>query len=356
MAVKNGEDRISQSIQSLLNQTYTNFELIIINDGSSDRTLEILESFNDPRIRLYSQINRGVAISANRGLALAKGKYIARQDHDDLSKPDRLEKQILFLESNPEISLLGTGAEIYTDKGQSGRYHNHPTNPIILSIELLFDNPFVHSSIMFRREIIKRIGLYNPNQAITPLDDYDFISRVAAVFKVANLPEKLVEYYESSNSLTSNFRKEASHLNLELKNKKTRIMTRNICVFLGISPADLRIICFSDLYAKIPMVKTENFNYQDMQNVLNEIFHKIDQMNPSLEISNNYYLKSDHLQFCWHNNLSLVRKLVKKLIKKLEATINFVSENLDCLYYNFKVNLRKSLSKLKNKLLNIIEK
>ena len=160
MAVKNGEARIWQSIHSLLNQTFSDFELIIINDGSTDRTVEIIESFKDSRIHLFSQANKGVAIAANRGLALAKGAFIARQDHDDLSRPERLQKQVSFLIEHPEIYLVGTCAEIYNSKGFAGRYHDHPTNSIRLSLEILFDNPFVHSSIMFRREVIKNVGYY----------------------------------------------------------------------------------------------------------------------------------------------------------------------------------------------------
>lgn len=109
MAVKDGEEQISRSIQSLLDQTFSDFELIIINDGSTDGTLSIIESFKDPRIRVYSQLNQGVAISANRGLSLARGRYIARQDHDDFSFPDRLEKQVAFLDKFPEVLSIGNG-------------------------------------------------------------------------------------------------------------------------------------------------------------------------------------------------------------------------------------------------------
>ena len=300
MAVKDGEDRISQSIKSLLDQSFKDFEIIIINDGSIDRTLEIINSFQDPRIQVYSQINRGVAISANRGLALARGKYIARQDHDDISMPDRLEKQVKFLEANSNIYLLGTAAEIWSKSGKTSRSHDHPIEPKTLALELLFDNPFVHSSIMFRRDIVKEIGYYNPSQKITPLDDYDFISRCSLKFKVANLSERLVQYYESGGSLTSNFRSEEGVKDFDLKQKKSRIMARNICSILDIEKFDESITFFAKLYSKTPSLKGGKFHFHEMQNILLALFEKIANGSSLGNLLSLFQIKLDHLLFCWY--------------------------------------------------------
>jgi len=302
MAVKNGEERISQSIKSLLDQSFADFELIIINDGSIDRTLEIIHSFQDPRIHVYSQINRGVAIAANRGMALARGKYIARQDHDDLSMPERLEKQVKFLEANSNIYLLGTAAEIWSKSGNSFRTHDHPVEPKILALEILFDNPFVHSSIMFRRNLLKEVGYYSPSQKITPLDDYDFISRCSLKFKVANLSERLVKYYESSGSLTSNFRGEESAKDFDLKQKKSRIMARNICSTLDIQKFDERIAFFAKLYSKTPFLKGGKFQFHEMQNILLAIFEKIANSSSLGNLLPLFQIKLDHLYYCWYTN------------------------------------------------------
>jgi hypothetical protein len=177
-------------------------------------------------------------------LALAKGAFIARQDHDDLSRPERLQKQVSFLIENPEIFLVGTCAAIHNPQGFTGRYHDHPTNSKRLSLEILFDNPFVHSSIMFRREVIKSVGYYQPLKEITPLDDYDFISRVASKFKVANLSEYLVEYYEGENTLTSELRFAGSSKKNALKEKQAYIMARNMAGIIG--PKDLDIVAKGD--------------------------------------------------------------------------------------------------------------
>lgn len=231
MAVKNGTEYIEQSIKSILNQTCRDFEFIIINDGSDDQTLDIISSFQDPRIKVFSQSNRGVARSANRGLSLAQGKFIARQDHDDFSKPERFELQVAYLNLHPEVALVGSAAEIWVRDEPTNRLLSHPEMSGELRLELLFNNPFVHSSVMFRREIIKRVGLYNPSPKITPLDDYDFISRVSFDYELANLKEALVVYRETPKSLTSGLRTTSSKDSSGLKEKLIFVSSRNIAKY-----------------------------------------------------------------------------------------------------------------------------
>jgi len=350
MAVKDGEDRISESVQSLMDQSFTDFELIIINDGSKDRTLEIIHSFQDPRIHVYSQINRGVAISANRGLALARGKYIARQDHDDLSMPNRLEMQVKFLEGNPNIFLLGTAAEIWSKSGKSSRTHDHPTEHKILALELLFDNPFVHSSIMFRRDLVKKIGYYNPSKKISPLDDYDFISRCSLKFKVANLSERLVQYYERDGSLTSNFRS-VEDGDFDLKQKKSRIMARNICAILDIQEFDERIAFFAKLYSKTPSLKGGKFHFHEMQNILLAIFEKIANNSNLDNLLPLFKIKLDHLLFCWYGDRKAATTLDSLRYESYKKLIHIRYITREWFWIT-------SISKwlLKNEILNIFKK
>lgn len=308
MAVKDGEGQISRSIQSLLDQTFSDFELIIINDGSTDGTLSILEGFRDTRIRIYSQPNQGVAISANRGLSLARGRYIARQDHDDFSFPDRLKKQVAFLERSPEVYLLGTAAEIYNSEGPTGRCHDHPTQSEILAIELLFDNPFVHSSVMFRREVLEVVGYYNPDDEITPLDDYDFISRVASKFKVANLAERLVVYYESNKSLTSDFRLSGSPRDIELRQKKSRIMAMNISNILDEKKISDKLLFFANLYSQTPSLLKGSIVFQEIEDMLVDIFYKLNALFPQLSLNATYVKRLEHLTYCWYVNPGLASR------------------------------------------------
>jgi glycosyltransferase involved in cell wall biosynthesis len=206
MAVKNGGVLIADAIQSILGQTFSNFELIIINDGSTDDTVATVGRFNDPRITLISQENQGVSRASNRGLSLARGKYLVRHDHDDLSMPTRFAKQVQFLENSPKCALLGTAAEVWTPSGPTGRFRDLPTRPGEIAFDLIFDSPFVLSSCMFRREVLDKVGLFSVDKARTPMEDYEFVSRVGRHYEMANLPERLVVYREVPNSESSSIR------------------------------------------------------------------------------------------------------------------------------------------------------
>jgi glycosyltransferase involved in cell wall biosynthesis len=203
MPVKDGADFVGQAIESLLNQTLTDFELIVINDGSTDNSVKVIEQFKDPRITLLTQENQGVSKTSNRGLTLCRGKYITRHDHDDLSFPTRLSKQVNYLDNHLQCGLLGTAAEVWTQAGPTGRYRDFPTTAGAIAFELIFDSPFVLSSVMFRREVMDKVGIFSEDPLRTPMEDFEFISRVGRQFEMANLAERLVVYREVPNSESS---------------------------------------------------------------------------------------------------------------------------------------------------------
>src|ERR1700743_975142 len=148
LSVRNGGSNLPKALETILNQSLSDFELIVINNGSTDGTREFLDQLTDPRLRVYHQEDRGLAAALNRGISLARGRYVARQDHDDWALPTRIEQQVRFLDANPEYALVGTRAEIWVGNHPSGRFHDHPTDDAALRFELLFNNPFVHSSVM----------------------------------------------------------------------------------------------------------------------------------------------------------------------------------------------------------------
>jgi glycosyltransferase involved in cell wall biosynthesis len=202
LPVYNCQKYIQSAIESILDQTFTDFEFIIIDDGSTDASASVIEKIKDPRIRFYKQKNIGLSATLNKGISLAKGEYIARQDQDDISHPTRFEKQVNFLNNNRQIGLVGTYASIINEDGnQTGRVHSHETESIKLKAILYFDNPFVHSSVMFRKESIEKAGLYNTT---TPhlFEDFDLWFRVSQLYSVANIPEVLQEYRLLSSSMT----------------------------------------------------------------------------------------------------------------------------------------------------------
>ncbi|GBG13298.1 family 2 glycosyl transferase [Novimethylophilus kurashikiensis] len=202
LPVYNGAADVAKAVDSILSQTYKNFELIIIDDGSKDDSYSLLKSFTDSRITLIRQDNMGLAATLNRGISLARGRYIARQDQDDISLTDRLAKQVAYMESHPECALLGTAADIWVGDYPTSRGHDHPTEHGILCFELLFNNPFVHSSVMLNRHSILHIGGYSTDPLRQPPEDFELWSRIARHFHVANLAERLVVYREVPNSMS----------------------------------------------------------------------------------------------------------------------------------------------------------
>ena len=210
LPVKNGAQYIGEAIDSLLNQTFSDFELIVVNDGSTDKTVEVVKNYADPRISIVSQANQGVSKAANRGFALARGKYITRHDHDDMSLPTRLEKQVQFLDAHPECGMVGSWAKIWVGSSPSEREHRHPTQPSEIAFALLFNAPFVNASCLFRREVLDWSKGYTEDVQRTPPEDYEFFSRISSKFELANIPEYLMIYREVPNSESSVIRSDQS--------------------------------------------------------------------------------------------------------------------------------------------------
>lgn len=202
MAVYNGENHLQTAINSILTQTYKNFEFIIIDDGSTDQTKTILSAIQDPRVRVTHQENMGLAASLNRGIDLTDCIYIARQDHDDISDIRRLEKQVKYLDDYPNCALLGTSAYILRDNRLISHAHDHPASSNVLKYELLFNNPFVHSSIMFRKDAVKELGGYSTSPNRQPPEDYELWSRISRKYDIANIAQRLLIYRETPGSIS----------------------------------------------------------------------------------------------------------------------------------------------------------
>jgi glycosyltransferase involved in cell wall biosynthesis len=193
MPVYNGAKYLRPAIDSIIGQTFTDFEFIIINDGSTDSSAEIIKSYGDERLAIIEQQNQGVTKSLNNGLAIAKGEFIARMDADDIALPERLEKQLAFLSANPEICLCGSRAFAIDERGETiGTFDYPPISHQEIKKLYLWHNPFIHSSVMFRNETIKKLGSYD--ESIPRAQDYELWGRVIKNCQTANLPDYLLKY------------------------------------------------------------------------------------------------------------------------------------------------------------------
>jgi len=198
LPVYNAENFIAESIQSILDQTEPDFELLVIDDCSTDRSLEIIESFQDFRIILRKKkSNSGYTESLNWGIDQARGKYIARMDADDISLPQRFEKQVCFLEQHQEIAICGTDAIV---EGSKLKF-NYPEEPEKLWANLLLGSSLIHPTIMGRTEVFKQ---FKYDITKEPAEDYDLFTRLAARGKpLANLAEPLLIYRVHNNQISN---------------------------------------------------------------------------------------------------------------------------------------------------------
>lgn len=205
MSVYNGETYLREAVDSILQQTFRNLEFIVVDDGSTDGTRRVLESYADNRIVLINQENAGLARSLNRGIRLAKGKYIARMDADDISMPERLMEQVSFLERNPNVAVVGAYAFWIDENGKPQRTLKFPTAPDKLRRALLWRIPFCHGSVMCRKDCLETAGLYRED--VGPVEDYNLWFRIAETHDLANIPEYFYKLRVHSQSLTSSTRR-----------------------------------------------------------------------------------------------------------------------------------------------------
>lgn len=203
LPVFNAEEYVFDSVQSILNQSIDSFEIIILNDGSTDRTEDIIKSFNDERIRYFkNEENIKLINTLNLGLHLATGKYIARIDADDIALPNRFEKQVEFLENNPDYGLIGSYAQEFGDSINVVKYAVEDED---IRYAFLTHNPFIHSSVMFRSSLFNEYELQY-NKKWLHVEDYDLWIRLLNFTKGKNLPEILVKYRVHNSQISHQFR------------------------------------------------------------------------------------------------------------------------------------------------------
>ncbi len=190
--VYNGAEYLGQAIASILGQSLRDFELVVVDDGSTDRTPEVLRNYSDPRLRVISlPQNCGIARARNAGIDVACGRYIAFLDHDDVAAPARLEKQLAFLDDHPALGMVGSAVEFIDARGDALRTVRMPANDLEIRWMNLLECPLRQSSLTMRTELARE---QRYDERFPSLSDWDFIQRILGRSEAANLPEVLVQY------------------------------------------------------------------------------------------------------------------------------------------------------------------
>jgi len=206
MPVYNGEKYLHESIASILTQTFTDFEFLIINDGSIDKSEEIILSYSDPRIIYVKNVENIKLISTlNNGIAISKGKYIARMDADDISLPDRLQEQFIFMETHSEVALCGSWFEEFKDGERTKKIVKYASLHNEIMMKMLYQCHFCHPTIIVRKSMIVTFNTKFDSDFIHA-EDYDFFVRVGETFKLANIQKVLLRYRFHEKSVSVQYR------------------------------------------------------------------------------------------------------------------------------------------------------
>src|SRR3989344_7700958 len=310
MPVYNGEKYLKEAIESVLNQTFRDFEFLIIDDGSTDKSTEIIKSFNDARIRLErNEINLGLIKTLNNGLGLAKGKYIARMDCDDISLPKRLSIQVNFMEKHPEIGICGSWVKVMGLKQEF--VNRYPQKHEEARAYLLFNTPFAHPSVIIRKEVMEKHKLkYDENYKHA--EDYELWSRIINYAKVSNIPKVLLHYRMHDESVS----KKNSSAQAENSNRvRIRLLKE-----MGINPAPTEL----DLHRRF--IRPDYLNSKDFIDQLETWLGKLLSVNEKMRI---------------YEQESLAKIISSRWL-------NVCSANASLGFWIFKKFWRSTLKKIKN--------
>ena len=204
MPVYNAGIDLIEAVQSILDQTFSDFEFVIVNDGSTDNSMELLQQFNDSRIRIINNDgNKGLIASLNIGLELCVGEYIVRMDQDDISLPTRIEKQVEFMDQHPEYGLIGSWFQDFGDNIES-KLVCYSSDDTQIRIRHLYQTHISHPTALLRNSVIKENNLkFDP--AFVHGEDYEFWVRMSAYCKLSNIPELLVLKRDHIHNITNKY-------------------------------------------------------------------------------------------------------------------------------------------------------
>ncbi len=250
MPVYNAEKYVAQTIESILKQTYTDFEFLIIDDGSTDKSLEIIQSFHDSRIRVVrNEQNIKLIATLNKGIELASGKYICRADADDVNEYNRIEKQVEFMGQNPEYAACGSWVRIFYEDSNLAFVYKLTEKHDDIRIKTLYQNHFCHPASFIRKDFINQHNLrFDP--MFIHSEDYCFFVRLSEIGKLYNIQENLINIRKHSTNV--------SVLNADEQNRNSLLVIKFQLERMGIQPESINYdIYFRFFYATFDMQPKE---------------------------------------------------------------------------------------------------
>ncbi len=293
MPVFNGEKYLARAIQSILGQTYQHFEFLILDDGSADNTLGIINSFSDRRIKLVcNQQNIGIASTLNKGIAISEFDLIARMDADDFSLPTRLEKQVLFMQENPHCALVSSWAMEINEHEEFVNLEKPLDKHLYYS--LIFQNCIYHPTVLFRKQNVISLGGYN----LKPAEDYDLWCRISRIFQINCIEEPLLKYRIKSQS------EEVHEYLKQHDDEKDRIVLKNIKYYLPNNVPTMDIMDFSVNFRALirdGLVKKLQNSFE-LLNVIDSLILKKENINRNeINIKSASFCRKHYLyQLCAH--------------------------------------------------------
>jgi glycosyltransferase involved in cell wall biosynthesis len=326
MSVYNGARFLRESIDSVLQQSFTNFEFIIVNDGSTDESLSIIKSFNDDRILLIeNEGNKGLIYSLNKGFSVAKGKYIARLDADDLCFSNRLSIQFEFMETHPEIGVVGS--DYINFSSSFSRNCSTLKNPEILKAWLLFATPLCHPSVMIRSNVLaQEINPYD--QEFLHVEDYELWTRIALNTGLDNIAKPLLRYRHHPAQISQRARAEQLKGSKEIQRRYLsrlgfRFVESDIDLHNYIS-SGIKIQSSEKLFEIRNWLEnlrqqnetTQVFNSTAFTHVLGRIFYEVCG-NTNLGLKAYFFWRESELKNFYGNNFQFqLRQLLKCIFRK----------------------------------------
>ncbi len=330
MPVYNGQLFLREAIESILEQTYSNFEFLIINDGSTDESGQIIKSYVDQRIKyVENESNLKLIATLNKGIELAKGEYIARMDADDVSLPERLAKQVAFMDSHPQVGLLGT---FLLTKGLNENYQiGFATHHDKIKFKLFFDTHFPHPAAMLRKSVLIENNLQF-DKAYIHAEDFELWNRMAEVCRLAIIPEILVHKRSHEEQI--------SVKHIKIQDEISRKIRQELMNKLGVFPSEQAMDVYEGFLKKIVPREQSNLN------LLLELIEQLVVANNILKKYNNHifnhFFAEQYWQLCarsthlgwWVFNKYRSSVFYKEKIDRQYPQFNFFMKSLIRYSYN----------------------